>query len=238
MIPAIQPAAPRPFFPFREGTLLVCLFLLAGFPAAAERVVFTDSRVLEVLEVIQDGEWMVLRLPSGGETSVRAASVLEIRASIPPEPEPPPVLLPPSRTGAWRRQAGELAIHVRSAAKKNQIEPELIVAVGMVESRMNPRAVSPKGAQGVMQLMPGTARQLSVQDPFDPRENIHGGAKWLRRLLDRFKGDLDLALAAYNAGEEAVNRHRGIPPFAETRAYVRLVRQALEKLRPALPPAA
>lgn len=201
-------------------------------------MIFQDSRILEVEEVIQDGDLMILRLPGGGETAVAAGSVLEIRASIPKDPEPPPVLASPVRNGTWRRQAGELALHVRSAAKKNKLEPELLVAVGLVESRMNPRAVSPKGAQGVMQLMPSTSRILEVKDPFDARENIHGGARWLRRLLDRFKGNLDLALAAYNAGEEAVSRHGGIPPYSETRTYVKLVNEALKKLKPVLPPAA
>jgi hypothetical protein len=89
-----------------------------------------------------------------------------------------------------------------------------------VESQFNPRAVSRRGAEGLMQLMPATAADLEVEDPFDPRENIDGGVRHLKRLMRRFHNDLPLVLAAYNAGEQAVINHRGIPPYRETRQYV------------------
>jgi soluble lytic murein transglycosylase-like protein len=89
-----------------------------------------------------------------------------------------------------------------------------------VESNHNPRAVSPKGALGLMQLMPATAARYAVADPFDVRENLRAGATHLRRLVDRYAGDITLALAAYNAGEAAVQRHGGIPPYPETQRYV------------------
>ena len=110
---------------------------------------------------------------------------------------------------------------IRKAAQETSLSPQLLHAVIAVESGFDSRAVSPKGALGLMQLMPQTARQLGVRDPFDPAQNVAAGATYLRSLLDRFNGNLELALAAYNAGEVAVVRagYR-IPPFAETRAYV------------------
>lgn len=110
---------------------------------------------------------------------------------------------------------------VATAARRHALRPALLHAVIAVESRHEPRAVSPRGALGLMQLMPSTARALGVHQPFDPTQNIQGGAQHLRRLLDEFGGDLRLALAAYNAGAAAVHRHRrNVPPFAETQAYV------------------
>ncbi len=107
-------------------------------------------------------------------------------------------------------------------ARAEGLDPALLKAVARVESGFNPRAVSPKGALGMMQLMPETARMVGVRDPFDPRENLYGAARFLKRLLMEF-GDLSLALAAYHAGPEVVRRFRGLPPYPETRRYVKLV---------------
>jgi soluble lytic murein transglycosylase len=105
------------------------------------------------------------------------------------------------------------------------LRPDLVRAVIQVESAFNPRARSPKGALGLMQLMPFTAEEVGVKDPFDPEENIRGGTLYLRRLLDRFGGNEELALAAYNAGPRAVERHgQSIPPYRETRDYVQRIR--------------
>lgn len=112
------------------------------------------------------------------------------------------------------------AREIREAAERYQVEEGLIKAVIRVESGFNSRAVSPKGARGLMQLMPGTASMLGVRDSFDPRQNIDAGVRHLRGLIDRFNSDLKLALAAYNAGEQAVMNHRGVPPYRETRDYV------------------
>jgi soluble lytic murein transglycosylase-like protein len=119
---------------------------------------------------------------------------------------------------------------IRAAAGRYTLAPELVESVIRVESNFEPRAVSPKGARGLMQLMPATAAQLGVRNVFDVRENIEGGVRHLRYLVDLYRGNLAFALAAYNAGVDAVARHGGVPPFAETRAYVsrilRLVQQA------------
>jgi len=106
------------------------------------------------------------------------------------------------------------------AGRRYNIPPNLLKAVAKVESSFRPNVTSSQGAMGLMQLMPATARYLGVTDPFDPEQNIMGGAKYLREQIDRFDGDISLALAAYNAGWPAVKRHGGIPPFRETQNYV------------------
>ena len=113
---------------------------------------------------------------------------------------------------------------IRQAATLYQLPEELIRAVIKVESDYDPRAVSSAGAQGLMQLMPETGTRIQVRDPFDPRENIFGGVRYLRVLANLFNGDFDLTVAAYNAGEGAVARYGGIPPYAETQDYVVRVR--------------
>jgi len=107
-----------------------------------------------------------------------------------------------------------------AAGQKYNLSPDLLKAVAKVESTFRPHLVSKSGAMGIMQIMPGTARYLGVTDPFDPEQSIMGGARYLRENLDRFDGDIELALAAYNAGWPAVKKHGGIPPFRETQAYV------------------
>jgi len=112
---------------------------------------------------------------------------------------------------------------VQAAARTNNLDPNLVDLVIRMESGYNSRAVSPKGARGVMQLMPGTASLYGVRDVFDPSDNIRGGVRYLADLLKRFDSNVALALAAYNAGPEAVDRHGGVPPYNETRSYVRTI---------------
>jgi len=122
--------------------------------------------------------------------------------------------------------------HIREVASRYGVSEVLVASIIAVESEYNPRAVSRKGARGLMQLMPATASSLSVDDPFDPRENIEAGVRHLRRLMDRFDNNLPLVLAAYNAGEQAVLRYRGVPPYRETRQYVSRVLRKVERAQP------
>jgi len=127
---------------------------------------------------------------------------------------------------AWDKEA--LEPFIQEAATVHGMSPSLIRAVIQTESRFNPLAVSRVGAQGLMQLMPTTARHVGIENPFDPRENILGGTKYLSTLLDRFKGNTAKALAAYNAGPTVVARHRGLPPYRETQGYVRKIQKLVE----------
>jgi soluble lytic murein transglycosylase-like protein len=112
---------------------------------------------------------------------------------------------------------------IAEAAARYSLDPELIRAVMRAESAFNPLVVSPAGAQGLMQLMPALAEELGVSDAFDPRENIMGGARYLRWLLDRNRGNIPLTLAGYNAGPTVVSKYRKIPPFRETQRYVKRI---------------
>ena len=149
------------------------------------------------------------------------------------------VLSPHDRTASGERydsmllaKAGQYDSIIEKAAISASIEPNLLRAVIVVESGFNPRAVSKRGAVGLMQLMPATASRFGVANPYDPRENVRAGARYLKFLMDRFGQDVRLALAAYNAGEEAVDRNGGkIPPFTETMAYVPRVLKIYRMLR-------
>jgi hypothetical protein len=125
---------------------------------------------------------------------------------------------PPARGSRWGSEISEIS-------GRYGVDPQLVHAVIEAESAFNPWAVSRKGAQGLMQLMPRTASALGVRDSFNPRDNIEGGVRHLRYLMDRYPGDVSLALAAYNAGEGAVNQYGGIPPYPETQEYVQKILQ-------------
>ncbi|HEV2425450.1 MAG TPA: lytic transglycosylase domain-containing protein [Terriglobia bacterium] len=143
----------------------------------------------------------------------------------------------PAPSGTRSRVAPEAIRQViGSTAGRFNLDPRLVDAVVRVESGYDVRAQSPKGAQGLMQLIPATAARFGVHDPFDPAENVRGGVTYLSRLLTQFKGDVPLTLAAYNAGEGAVARYGGVPPYAETRDYVRKVTRIYGDAGPALTP--
>ncbi|MCG0278608.1 MAG: lytic transglycosylase domain-containing protein [Thermanaeromonas sp.] len=118
---------------------------------------------------------------------------------------------------------------LEEVARKYRLPLNLLQGLVKVESNFNSRAVSPSGALGLMQLMPETARALGVKDPFDPSENLEAGARYLRQMLDLFRGNVELALAAYNAGPGVVQRYGGIPPYKETREYIERVKEAARK---------
>jgi soluble lytic murein transglycosylase-like protein len=141
-----------------------------------------------------------------------------------------PVAAADEEPGATASPAGPIRnFHdaVDRIAEKHSLPPRLVHSVIRVESNYNPNAISAKGALGLMQLIPSTARRFGVSNAFDPVENVEGGAKYLRYLLDLYKGDYRLALAAYNAGEGAVAKHGGVPPYAETVNYLQQVRRRL-----------
>lgn len=217
--------------------VLLAACLAVALPAGsspargAKLVVFRDWRTLLADDITERDGQALIRLGEGNELAVPLGSIHEVREHVPPAPSvpadratPPPDGPPPA---GWRERAGRHADAVAASARRHGLDPALLAAVALTESRFDTFALSRRGAQGIMQLMPATARQLRVDDVWDGPQNIDAGARWLKRLLERFGGDLDLALAAYNAGEEVVQRHGGIPPFAETRAYVERVRAAV-----------
>jgi hypothetical protein len=129
----------------------------------------------------------------------------------------------------------EIDLHIREIAARHRVSEELVAAIIEAESSFDSGAVSRRGAMGLMQLMPATAARLGVSDPFDPRENIDAGVRHLRAMMAHFPGDLPLALAAYNAGDKAVIRHRGMPPYRETRQYVQRILKRFHGDRPKSP---
>jgi hypothetical protein len=183
--------------------------------AEAEIAVLTNGMTLKLVSHRVENGQALLVLEGGGEVGLPAE---ELRGVVPDEVVDEALELP---VGALDVDA--LRSLARQIAERHGVDPELVGAVVSVESGFDPAAVSPKGAQGLMQLMPSTAATLGVTDPFDPRQNLDGGVRHLRSLLASYRGDRRLALAAYNAGAGAVARHKGVPPYRETQDYVRKV---------------
>src|SRR5208283_5512785 len=148
--------------------------------------------------------------PDSGYIDVPTAEVESFEVAPPDPPE----------ATAQAQQPQDLNSIVSSASARNQVDADFIASVIRAESANNPRAVSPKGAQGLMQLMPQTANMLGVKNSFDPVENVDGGVRFLRELLLRYNGDAAKALAAYNAGPQRVQQYNGVPPYRETHTYV------------------
>jgi soluble lytic murein transglycosylase-like protein len=190
-------------------------------PARADIAVLTNGTTLKITNFRFDEQSVVLFLKGGGDVTV---PVSLIQGFVPDEIVDEVVNAAPANVDPNDVRA--LAIET---ARRHHLDPDLVLAVISVESAFRKQAVSPKGAQGLMQLMPATARELGVTNAFDPAQNLDAGTRYLNALLEQFHGDLKLALAAYNAGPNAVKRHGGVPPYRETRAHVEKV---LERYRP------
>lgn len=207
------------------GSVFACA--LAWPLAAQSSPANMPARTGSIVAVRQsDGSVVFTNLPGAGAPAP---------ASAPAQPAATPIQPAPRRQVAQRRaapirqrRATSILAMLEAAARRYRLDPRLVREVAWQESGFDPRSVSDKGALGVMQLMPETARVLGVSDPFDPRQNIDGGARYLRDLLRQFRGNIRLSLAAYNAGPSAVARYGNrIPPFSETRDYVRVITRRL-----------
>jgi len=224
--------------PRRLPGLLVVLagLFLAAAPLDAALVVLEEGRHLKVtaFELVGDDR-IRLTLYGGGEMVLPIERVERIvddeidfrdfqtPAAGPDSPSRPRMSVRES-AGRPHGAPAKFAALVEAEAAAHRLDPALVAAVIRVESNWQPRAVSPKGARGLMQLMPATARRLGVTKAFDPSQNVRGGALYLSRLAERFgEHEVEKVLAAYNAGEEAVETYKGVPPYRETREYVRKV---------------
>jgi soluble lytic murein transglycosylase-like protein len=193
---------------------------LIASPVQAELVFFTTGRFLSVKSHRLDGESLVLNLRSGGELMCDRSIVMSIEPDEVPYPDPAPEAVTAGLNADGTFDASvRYAKLIDNVAAEHGVDARLVKAIIQVESAFQERARSRKGAMGLMQLMPETARQYAVADPYEPRSNIEAGIKHLKGLMKRMP-NLSLALAAYNAGEAAVQRYRGMPPYAETRDYV------------------
>ncbi len=196
-------------------------------PASAEIVFLTSGRTLSVKGHKLDGESIVLTLRSGGQVTCDKSLVAKIEPDEVPYPEPPvapandpgPAVVDEEEQDRSLLAGTPYGEIIASVSETHGVNPMLVRALIQVESGYQPRARSRKGAMGLMQLMPSTAREYKVRNPFEPKANIEAGIKHLKSLIVKFER-LDLSLAAYNAGPGAVKKFNGIPPYRETRNYV------------------
>ena len=216
--------------------LVLCtavLSITAAAPARAELVFFQSGRAMSVRAIRSDGDEIVLQLRSGGDIHCDKSLIVKVEPDEVEYPEDVLQALPFARTivleppppPAIPEQYREL---VTQTAARHGVDARVVNALIQVESAYHSRAVSPKGARGLMQLMPATGRQYGALDLFDPKVNLEAGIQHLKRLLARYY-DLPIALAAYNAGEAAVDRFGGIPPFRETQDYVTRILRLLNR---------
>ena len=217
-----------------KAALVMLLVLSASSAFAAVEVTFSGGRTLRVERLEYEDDLAVLTLPGGGTIAVEASRI-RLALDLPdPPPVPQPVPSPPAPASPALQDPPpasvpaapgppseiDLARLVREAAARHGLDPELLRCLIEIESGGDPRAVSPKGALGLGQLMPGTAEELGVKDPFDPVQAADAAARHLKDLLDRSGGRFVPALAAYNAGQGAVKRYGGLPPYQETIRYI------------------
>ncbi len=203
----------------RLGVGAAALIGVFASTASAEIVYLTSGRTLSVKSHREDGNAVILTLRAGGEVTCDKDLITKIVADEVPHPDPAPAddAAGPRDTSILQSTPyGEI---ISALSEAHGVDPLLVRALIQVESNYQPRARSSKGAMGLMQIMPATAREYRVRNPYDPKTNIEVGVKRLKDLLDRL-GAVDLALAAYNAGEGAVERFKGIPPYRETQSYV------------------
>jgi hypothetical protein len=219
---------PNSEFRIQRWLISAIAFVLAVWPtvASAKLAVFVDGRVLKVEDARLEGSEIVLDLKGGGSLRVSAVRVERVIADEVEEPSAVPEFGEPGCSATWNDQAlpDHLAFRtaITEASRAADLDPWLVASVVQAESAFDTRAVSRAGAAGLMQLMPSAAADHRVRDVFDPEENLRGGTEHLRLMLDRFES-IPLALAAYNAGASTVERYEGIPPYKETRDYVRRV---------------
>jgi len=200
------------------GTL--CLLGVCAGRVRAEYVVLQTGARLRVTGYELVGDRYRLQL-QGGTAEVAAADVAGIEPEEIFDPMPPPL-----------RPTTPFYDVIRAAADRYGVDADLIHCVIAVESNFNPKAASPRNARGLMQLVPSTAKLMGVKNVFDPRENVDGGTKYLRAMLKKYNNNLTLALAAYNAGPEKVDRYgRRVPPYVETQAYVQKITKSYAKLK-------
>ena len=217
----------RHAFEIPSKFFIATLLIVAAFcvPANAEIVSFVDGRILKADDAYLDGDEIVIELPGGGVVQVPATRVDRVVAD---EVDDDPLPVPELDACPWTWDGEDLPegipfrAQIQAASEKAEIQPWLLVALVRAESNFDPMAVSRAGAHGLTQLMPVTAADRGVTDIFDPEQNLTAGAIHLKALLDRFES-LTLALAAYNAGAATVERYHGIPPYRETRNYVRKI---------------
>jgi soluble lytic murein transglycosylase-like protein len=200
---------------------LPSVFVALALPASAEIAVLESGKILKVDRFERVDLEVTLYITGGGVVTVPA----EIVVNVVPDEIVEEVERAPQKVSLFP----QLEEFITPAAGKHGVDPALVAAVIWAESSGDPNARSHRGALGLMQLMPETAKELGVKRVLDPRENVEGGTKYLKRMLEAHQGDVSLALAAYNAGPEAVRRYNGIPPYQETRSYVSRVMRVYEK---------
>ncbi len=222
LLDGLQPAAQVPAKP-ASGRLQLNDYRQRPVRLRSITVPAATQKLPEISSRAADGPWLLADTPPAATPPKEIGTPVDYQINPPPDgpavgpqpaPEPAPAELP---------LAERIAAGIRVAADKYDLPPALIHSVIRAESNFQPDAVSPAGAQDLMQLMPATAEELGVEDPFNIEQNIDGGARYLRRMLDLFSGNLHQALSAYNAGPGAVMRHNGQVPYAETRNYVQKV---------------